>query len=89
MRRGDFNKSMSFDFLTEHQIHVLVRALTVGVLFFGALALIAFFSRRGNAAARRKDLQGGKETRIELLPKNGWRGGAGGSGRANRKKRKR
>lgn len=63
---------MSFDFLTEHQIHILLRILTVGGLFLLLLASVAFLGRRN--AARQKELKdkerGGA---VEILDTNGWR----------------
>lgn len=63
---------MSFDFLTEHQIHILLRILTVGGMFLLLLASVAFLSKRN--AARQKELKererGGA---VEILPKDGWR----------------
>lgn len=40
---------MSFDFLTEYQIHILVRIVTVAGLFLGLLAFTGFLSRRHEA----------------------------------------
>lgn len=63
---------MSFDFLTEHQIHILLRILTVGAMFLLLMASVAFLSRRN--AARQKALKekerGGA---VEILTKDGWR----------------
>lgn len=45
---------ISFDFLTEHQGHILAAILTIGIIFFAISAFGIFMS------ARHKRLNGGK-----------------------------
>lgn len=63
---------MSFDFITEHQGHILLRILAGGGMFLLLMATVAFLSRRN--AARQKQLKekerGGA---VEILPTHGWR----------------
>lgn len=63
---------MSFDFLTEHQGHILLRIVTVGALFLLLLGAIAFLSRRDTARQKElKDRERGGA--VEILGMNGWR----------------
>lgn len=63
---------MSFDFLTEHQGHILVRIVTVSGLFLLLLGAIAFLSRR-NAEQQRKLKEKERGGAVEILNKDGWR----------------
>ena len=62
---------MTFDFLTEHQIHILLRILTIGGMFLLLMAAVAFVSRRN--AAQQKELKEKERGAVELLNKDGWR----------------
>ncbi len=63
---------MSFDFLTEHQVHILLRILTVGGLLLLLLASVAFLSRR--YATQQKELKDKERgDPVEILDTNGWR----------------
>jgi hypothetical protein len=63
---------MSFDFFTEHQIHILLRIVTVIGLFLGLLAFIAFLSKRG-AARQEKPNDSERRGQKEIPAKDGWR----------------
>lgn len=63
---------MFLEILTEHQIHIVLRILTVSLLFFGFLAVLTFLSRR--STARQKDLKDSeRRSQAETLAKDGWR----------------
>ncbi len=65
---------MSFDFITEHQIHILQR-IAAAVLFLGFLLLMAFLGKRHRK--RRKNSNAEKSGgQVEILPSRGWRGKA-------------
>lgn len=63
---------MSFDFLTEHQIHILLRVLTIGGLFFGVVGFLIYLSKRH--AARQKDMKrSGSHGQEVILATDLWR----------------
>lgn len=66
---------MSFDFLTEHQIHILQRIVAVAGLFLGFLLLVAFLGKRHRAQRKNSTAEKSGE-RMEILPSRGWRGKA-------------
>lgn len=64
---------MSFDFLTEHQIHILQRIAAAGAVFLGFLLLMIVLGKRHRT--QQKNIKKSGE-RIEILPAHGWRGKA-------------
>ena len=65
---------MSFDFLTEHQIHILQR-IAAAVLFLGFILLLAFFGKRHQTQRKNSTAEKSGE-RMEILPSRGRRGKA-------------
>lgn len=66
---------MSFDFLGEHQLHVLLRIFLTAALFLGTVGVLFWLTRR--YAAKQKLLKekgpARSEAKVEILTRDGWR----------------
>lgn len=62
---------MSFDFITEHQGHILVRIIIGAVLSVGFFALLSYSVKRH--LREKKNAARGKYPPVEISNKDGWR----------------
>lgn len=62
---------MSFDFLTEHQGHILVRIIIGAVMSLGFFAFLNYWVKRH--LREKNNSERGKRPPVEIFNKSGWR----------------
>lgn len=62
---------MSFDFITEHQGHFLLRIVIGAVLSLGFFAFLSYWVKRH--LREKENSARGKHPTVEIDNKNGWR----------------